>query len=71
MQLQSGFISQQMFFCELSMTLCLIYKTKSCEQSSDRIRGAIKNTLSICSLHWDPSDIYTKMQGSHGRMLDL
>ncbi len=35
-----------MFLCELSMTLCLIYKTKSSEQSSDMIRDAIKNKLS-------------------------
>ncbi len=40
----------------LSMTLCLIYKTKS----SDTIRGAIKNKLSTCSLHWNSSDICTK-----------
>ncbi len=53
-----------MFLCELSMTLCLVYKTKYSEQSSDTIRDAIKNKLSICSLHWDPSDIYTKMRTS-------
>ncbi len=53
-----------MFFCELSMTLCLIYETKCFGQSSDTIRYAFKNKLSTCSLHWDPSDIYTKTQTS-------
>ncbi len=49
-----------MFLCEFSMTLCLVYKTKSSEQSSDTIRDAIKNKLSTYSLRWDPSDICTK-----------
>ncbi len=49
-----------MFLCELSMTLCLVYKTKSSEQSSDTVRDAIKNKLSTYSLRWDPSDICTK-----------
>ncbi len=53
-----------MFLCELSMTLCLIYKTKCSEQSSDTIQDAIKNKLSTCSLCWDPSDICTKTRTS-------
>ncbi len=57
-------IFQQMFFCELSMTLCLDYKIKCFEQSSYMIRDAIINKLSTCSLCWDPSDICTKMRTS-------
>ncbi len=33
------------FFCDLSMTLCLVYKTKRSDQSSDMI-------WSVCSLCW-------------------
>ncbi len=40
-----------------SLTLCLVYKTKCSEQSSDTIRGAIQIKLSTCSLRWDPSDV--------------
>ncbi len=43
------------------MTLCLIYKTKYSEQSSDMIRDAIKKKyLSTCSLQWDSSNICTE-----------
>ncbi len=47
----SRFIFQQMFICELSMTLCLVYKkNKKCsDQSSDMIQDVIKNKLSTCS----------------------
>ncbi len=45
-QIKFCFMFQQMFLCELSMTLCLVYKTKCSDQSSDTIRGAIKNQLS-------------------------
>ncbi len=51
-----------MFLCELSMTLCLSYKTKCSDRSSDTTRDAIKNKPSTCSLRWDPSDICTKTQ---------
>ncbi len=54
-----------MFLCEFSMTLCLVYKTKCCDQSSNTIQDAIKNKLSTCSLHWDPSDICTKTWTSY------
>ncbi len=53
-----------MFLFELSMTLCLVYKKKCSDQSSDTIRGATKDKLSTCSLRWDPSDICTKTQMS-------
>ncbi len=46
------------------MTLCLVYKTKCSDQSSDTIRDAIKNKLSTCSLCWDPSDICTETRNS-------
>ncbi len=42
------------------MTLCLVYKTKCSDQSSDTIWDAIKNKLSSYSLHRDPSDICAK-----------
>ncbi len=42
------------------MTLCLVYKTKCSDQSSDTIRDAIKYKLSTCSLRWETSDICTK-----------
>ncbi len=49
------------FLWELSMTLCLAYKTKSSDQSSDTIRDA---KLCSCFLRWDPSDICTKTRTS-------
>ncbi len=59
------FIFQQIFLCEISMTLCLVYKTTCSDQFSDMIWGAIKNKLSTCLWHWDPSDILTKMRMSY------
>ncbi len=36
-----------MFLCEFSITLCLVYKTKCSDQSSDTIRGATQNKLPL------------------------
>ncbi len=52
-----------MFLCEISMTLCLVYKTTCSDQSSDMIWGTIKNKLSTCLWRWD-SDIFTKTRMS-------
>ncbi len=50
-----------MFLCEHSMTLCLVYKTKSSEQSSNMVWDAIKinyplvpyaGKLDICAKTW-------------------
>ncbi len=43
--------------CKL-MTLCLNCKTKFSDQSSDTIRGAIKNKLSTCSLRCDLFELF-------------
>ncbi len=53
-----------MCLCELSVTPCLVYKTKCFDQSLDTIRVAFTNKRSTCYLRWDPSDICTKTQTS-------
>ncbi len=47
-----------MFLCEPSMFMCLVYKTKCSEQSSDTIWGAFKNKLSSIHLCWEPSGFF-------------